>query len=68
MINYNFYNPTRLIFGGGTLSELGKQKLHGKKALLLISNGKSAKINVSFDQATSRKSNPTADRRECHER
>lgn len=49
---FHFNNPTDLIFGSGTLDELGKQKLPGKKALLLISNGKSTKINGSFDRVT----------------
>ena len=35
-MTFNFNNPTNLIFGSGTLGELGKQKLPGKKALLLI--------------------------------
>ena len=45
-MNFNFNNPTNLIFGAGKLNELGNQKLPGKKALLLISNGKSVKITV----------------------
>lgn len=49
---FHFNNPTNLIFGIGTLGELGKQELPGKKALLLISNGKSTKINGSFDRVT----------------
>ncbi|MCQ4662682.1 iron-containing alcohol dehydrogenase [Extibacter muris] len=42
-MNFNFNNPTNLIFGAGKLNELSGQKLPGKKALLLISNGKSVK-------------------------
>ena len=34
-------NPTRIIFGRGKLDELKNCDLPGKKALLLISNGKS---------------------------
>lgn len=49
-MTFNFSNPTNLIFGSGKLSELGEQKLPGKKALLLISNGKSTKANGSFDR------------------
>ncbi len=49
-MTFNFNNPTNLIFGSGKLSELGEQKLPGKKALLLISNGKSTKANGSFDR------------------
>lgn len=47
---FNFDNPTNLIFGSGTLNELGRRKLPGKKALLLISNGKSTRLNGSFDR------------------
>lgn len=49
-MNFNLYTPTKLIFGLGKLSELGTQKLPGKKALLLTSNGKSAKVNGSLDR------------------
>ena len=50
MINFNFYNPTRIVFGGGKLNTLSEQVLPGRKAMLLISNGKSAKINGSLDK------------------
>lgn len=49
-MTFNFNNPTNLIFGSGKLKELGRQKLPGKKALLLISNGKTTKVNGSFDR------------------
>lgn len=49
-MNFNFYNPTNLIFGSGLLKELKNQKLPGKRALLLISNGKSTRENGSFDR------------------
>ena len=49
---FHFNNPTSLIFGSRTLNELGKQKLPGKKALLLISNGKTTQVNGSFDRVT----------------
>lgn len=56
-MNFNFNNPTNLVFGSGRLSELGKQinakrtdGSLGTKALLLISNGKSTKTNGSFDR------------------
>lgn len=51
-MTFNFNNPTNLIFGSGKLKELGMQKLPGKKALLLISNGKTTKLNGSFDCVT----------------
>lgn len=44
-MKFNFNNPTNLIFGAGALDTLGEQQLPGKKALLLISNGKSTKAN-----------------------
>lgn len=49
-MNFNFNNPTNLIFGAGTLEQLGGQirvrrdrGILGNKALLLISNGTSVK-------------------------
>lgn len=49
-MNFNFSNPTNLIFGAGKLEELGSELLAkknsgrlGNKALLLISNGTSVK-------------------------
>ncbi len=50
MMNFNFNNPTNIIFGSGTLKELGKQKMPGKKAMLLTSNGKSTKANGYLDR------------------
>lgn len=56
-MTFNFNNPTNLIFGNGKLDELGgqiaarrKAGTLGKKALLLISNGKSTKVNGSFNR------------------
>jgi len=43
--NFIFYNPTRLYFGAGELNNLGAREMPGKKALLVISNGKSTKEN-----------------------
>lgn len=50
MVTFNFYNPTRIVFGTGKLNTLSEQVLPGKKAMLLISNGKSTKINGSLDK------------------
>ena len=50
MMKFNFYNPTNLIFGSGSLNELGSQKMPGKKAMVLISNGKSTKENGYLDR------------------
>lgn len=49
MITFNFYNPTRIVFGSGTLNTLAEQSFPGKKAMLLISNGKSTLVNGSLD-------------------
>lgn len=53
MISFYYNNPTKIIFGSGKLSALHEQSLPGKKALLLISNGKSTKANGSFDKVVS---------------
>lgn len=50
MMHFNFYNPTNLIFGSGSLNELGSQTMPGKKAMVLISNGKSTKANGYLDR------------------
>ena len=44
-MNFMKYSPTRLLFGVGQLNNLREQKLPGKKALVVISNGKSTKEN-----------------------
>lgn len=49
-MNFSFYNPTRILFGVGELNNLHKQTMPGKKALLLISNGKSTKVNGSLNR------------------
>ena len=50
MMNFDFYNPTHLLFGRGKLNELGHQLLPGKKAMVLISNGNSTKANGSLSR------------------
>ena len=42
---YNFFAPTRVLFGPGKLAELGDQALPGKKALVVTTGGKSVKAN-----------------------
>ena len=49
-MSFNFNSPTNLIFGAGSLDQLGSQKLPGKKALLLLSAGKSAKVSGALDR------------------
>lgn len=45
MKSFQFYMPARIVFGSGELNNLHKHALPGKKALLVISNGKSTKDN-----------------------
>ena len=49
-MNLYVYNPTKILFGSGTLNQLGEQKLPGKKVLLLMSCGKSAKVSGAYDR------------------
>lgn len=51
-MDFNLFTSTKLLFGRGKLNELGNQKLPGKKALLLISSGKSVKVNGTLDRVT----------------
>ena len=44
-MNFDYYMPTRLLFGAGTLKELHKQNLPGKKALIVMTGGKSLRKN-----------------------
>lgn len=44
-MNFMKYSPTKLLFGSGQLNHLREQQLPGKKALLVISNGKATKAN-----------------------
>lgn len=47
---FNIYVPTRFVFGNGRLSELHRQKMPGKKAMVAISNGKSVRENGALDR------------------
>lgn len=42
---YDMYVPTRVMFGVGILNRLSEQPLPGKRALIVISNGKSTRAN-----------------------
>lgn len=44
-MSFNMYIPTRVLFGAGRLNDLKEQKMPGKKAMIVISNGKSTKAN-----------------------
>lgn len=45
MDQFTFYMPTRILFGKGVLAKLRKQRLPGKRALIVISSGKSTRAN-----------------------
>jgi len=50
-MNFEFHNPTHLMFGAGALSQLGEAgSRHGKKALI-VTGGGSVKRNGTFDRA-----------------
>ncbi len=44
-MQFNYYIPTRILFGPGKLQELHLQELPGKKAMIVISSGKSTRAN-----------------------
>ena len=47
-MSYAFNVPTKVLFGPGSLKKLHEEKLPGKKALVVISNGKSVRANGSL--------------------
>ena len=49
-LQFDFYTPTHILFGRGTLDRLGDQTLPGKKALLLTSCGRSARVSGALDR------------------
>lgn len=44
-MNFNVYIPTRVLFGAGRLNDLHTQTMPGKKAMIVISSGKSTRAN-----------------------
>lgn len=44
-MNFNMWIPTRILFGADELQNLHRQAMPGRKALLVISNGKSTRTN-----------------------
>ncbi|MFL0268777.1 iron-containing alcohol dehydrogenase [Candidatus Clostridium radicumherbarum] len=44
-MSFNMYIPTRTLFGAGQLNNLKDQVMPGKKAMIVISKGKSTKAN-----------------------
>lgn len=52
-MKFTYQNPTQLVFGAGTISQLGEVvREHGKKALL-VTGGGSVKRNGTFERAVS---------------
>ena len=47
---FTWHIPTKILFGAGKLAELHKEAPLGKKALIVISNGRSTKTNGSLDK------------------
>ncbi|MGI6118686.1 MAG: iron-containing alcohol dehydrogenase [Bilifractor sp.] len=50
MDTYNFFAPTRVLFGPGQLGKLHTLPMPGKKAMIVTSNGKSAITNGSLEK------------------
>ena len=49
-MNYIWNLPTKVLFGEGMLNELHNEEMPGRKALIVISNGKSVKNNGWIDE------------------
>lgn len=49
-MNFTYFIPTRIMFGAGKLNELATCALPGKKALIVISSGKSMRANGYLDR------------------
>lgn len=49
-MSYNFFDPTRVLFGAGQLNQLHTQTMPGKKAMVVISNGKSTRESGALDR------------------
>ena len=49
-MSFRMYVPTRILFGEGQLNKLSRQKMPGKKAVVVISNGKSTRANGALDR------------------
>lgn len=50
MNGFMMYDPTRVLFGAGQLNRLHEQAMPGKRALLVVSNGRSVHENGAFDR------------------
>lgn len=47
---FDYFVPTHTLFGAGCLNQLHEQSLPGQKALVVISNGKSTRVNGYLDR------------------
>jgi alcohol dehydrogenase YqhD (iron-dependent ADH family) len=64
-MNFEFFNPTRIIFGAGNLSRLGEiVRKYGKKALI-VTGGGSVKRSGVFDRAVESLKSAGVDHAEC---
>jgi alcohol dehydrogenase YqhD (iron-dependent ADH family) len=64
-MNFDFHNPTHLVFGAGALSRLGEAvSKHGKKALI-VTGGGSVKRNDTFDRAVASLNDANVSVAEC---
>lgn len=52
-MNFEYFIPTKILFGPGKLNELSRVKLPGKKALIVISRGKSMRKYGYLDRVVS---------------
>ena len=53
MQNFDFFNPTKLVFGKGTISRIGEEiSQGGHQKVLLIAGGGSIRKNGVYDQVT----------------
>jgi alcohol dehydrogenase YqhD (iron-dependent ADH family) len=50
-MNFDYHNPTRLIFGAGSLSRLGEFAQHFGKRALVVTGGGSVKRTGTFERA-----------------
>ncbi|MDR1337207.1 MAG: iron-containing alcohol dehydrogenase [Tannerella sp.] len=53
MNDFNYFIPTRILFGAGKLNELATVSLPGRKALVVISAGKSMRANGYLERVLS---------------
>lgn len=66
MNNFSFHNPTQLVFGRGTLSQIGEEiSARGHKKVLLLAGGGSIKQNGVYEQAVVSLESAGVERAEC---